>query len=660
VALLLACAAIVVYDLASDRRATVSELSTSARIIGTNSTAAIHFDDPAAAEETLAALRAEQDVVFACIYAADGTPFAQYRRDDQGAGFTPPPLTGVGYHFESDHLDLFDAIRLNNETIGTVYIRYDLAGMRARLIRYLTIIAGVALTALAAAFVLSSRLQRVISRPVLRLAETARLVSTKKDFSVRAANETQRRDEIGVLIDGFNEMLSQVQQRDGELKRHRDSLEEQVSARTAELSQANHQLRRNAEELARALDQVALQRQIAEDANRLMSNILSSVSTIIIAVDRNERVTQWNAAAEQLLNIPIERALGTPLGQCMIPWDNAETIEAIVAGCQSNKPVRLDEIRFIRPDSTTGLLSLVICPMNDEHGEHGGAVLLGEDVTERSVMQHELQRAQKLESVGALAAGIAHEINTPIQFVGDNTRFLSDSFEHLQHVLDTYRELKHAVETQGAAAEAVERVGHAEQEADIAYLKDEIPKAIEQTLEGIERVATIVRAMKDFSHPDKGEKVLADINQALESTLTVARNELKYVADVVTDFDRNLPPMPCYLGDLNQVFLNLLINAAHAIGDVVGDGRAGRGTITVTTRREADEAVIRIADTGTGIPEAIRDRIFDPFFTTKTVGKGTGQGLAIAHSAVAEKHGGTLTFETEVGKGTTFIVRLPI
>jgi signal transduction histidine kinase len=165
--------------------------------------------------------------------------------------------------------------------------------------------------------------------------------------------------------------------------------------------------------------------------------------------------------------------------------------------------------------------------------------------------------------------------------------------------------------------------------------------------------------MKDFSHPGGEEKVSADLNKAIESTITVARNEWKYVADMVVDFDPNLPDVPCFIGDINQVILNIMVNAAHAIGDLVAAGNLAKGTITVQTRRVDDAVEIRIKDTGGGIPEAIRSKIFDPFFTTKEVGRGTGQGLAIAHSVVVEKHGGTLTFETEIGRGSTFIIRLP-
>ncbi|MCP9447511.1 MAG: HAMP domain-containing histidine kinase [Nitrospira sp.] len=197
------------------------------------------------------------------------------------------------------------------------------------------------------------------------------------------------------------------------------------------------------------------------------------------------------------------------------------------------------------------------------------------------------------------------------------------------------------------------------QRADLDYVTEEIPRAIAQTMEGVDRVAKIVRAMKDFAHPGGDEKAFGDLNKAIESTVTVTRNEWKYVADLKTDLAPDLPLVPCLLSEFNQVIMNMIVNAAHAIGDVVkGTGR--KGVIAITSRRDGQFAEIRIADTGTGIPEQIRHKIFDPFFTTKEVGKGTGQGLAIARSVVVDKHRGSITVESEVGKGTTFIVRLPL
>ena len=287
---------------------------------------------------------------------------------------------------------------------------------------------------------------------------------------------------------------------------------------------------------------------------------------------------------------------------------------------------------------------------------------LQEEVTARTAelmaAEVELRHAQKLESVGRLASGIAHEINTPIQFIGDNTRFLQGAFTELTALLARYRALVSAAAPGTVSLGLLKEVRQAEVAADVDFLVQETPKGLEQTMEGVERVATIVRAMKDFAHVDRKEKSATDVNRALLSTLTVARNELKYVSNVETEFG-DLPLLVCNVSDLNQVFLNLFVNAAHAIGDVV-KGTGQKGLIRVRTSVEQGAVVISITDTGCGIPEDIRDKVFDPFFTTKEIGRGTGQGLAIARAVVVEKHGGTLTFDSEVGKGTTFYIRLPL
>jgi signal transduction histidine kinase len=280
----------------------------------------------------------------------------------------------------------------------------------------------------------------------------------------------------------------------------------------------------------------------------------------------------------------------------------------------------------------------------------------------RNQMAVELLHGQKLQAIGGLAAGVAHEINTPIQFVGDNLRFLQGAFTELAILLEQHellcQEIRH-----GVRQPALDAVDQARQKTDLEFLRKEIPVALDQTLDGIGRVATIVKALKIFSHVDSGPQMTpADLNSALESTIVVARNELKYVAEVETKFG-DLPPVVCHLGDLNQVFLNLLINAAHSIEDVV-KGTDKKGHIRVETlidsTPDGDWVEVSISDTGAGIPEEVRGRIFEPFFTTKPMGKGTGQGLALARAVVVEKHGGTLTFDTVMNHGTTFYIRIPL
>jgi PAS domain S-box-containing protein len=282
------------------------------------------------------------------------------------------------------------------------------------------------------------------------------------------------------------------------------------------------------------------------------------------------------------------------------------------------------------------------------------------DVTDRKRLESQLAQAQKLESIGQLAAGIAHEINTPTQYIGDNVRFLQDAFNDIGRVLEKYDQLLDAVKTNMSTENLILEADSIKDEVDVKFLIEEVPEATEQALEGVDRVGRIVRALKEFAHPGSEEKTPVDINRAIESTITVARSEWKYVAEMETEFDPTLKLVPCLPGEFNQVILNLIINAAHAIGDVVSTGSNGMGKITVSTLQNGPWAEIRIGDTGPGIPSAIKSKIFDPFFTTKEVGKGTGQGLAIAYSAIVDKHQGTIEFETEHGKGTTFIVRIPI
>lgn len=282
-------------------------------------------------------------------------------------------------------------------------------------------------------------------------------------------------------------------------------------------------------------------------------------------------------------------------------------------------------------------------------------------LSDLQLTQTQLLQAKKLESVGQLAAGIAHEINTPAQFIGSNIDFLSESFRDVKRLLETVLEQIRALAEGAEVRPALQTLTDLFAEIDWDYLKSEIPTAIGQSQEGIQRITKIVQAMKEFSHPSSKEKVHNDLNKLIETTIIVASNEWKYFADVRTDLAPDLPLVCCLADELGQVFLNILVNAAHAVESrLSADPGEKKGTIAISSRQDGQQVEIRIADTGQGIPEEIQSRVFDPFFTTKGVGKGTGQGLAIAHDVVTQKHGGTLSFETEPGKGTVFIIRLPI
>jgi PAS domain S-box-containing protein len=392
-------------------------------------------------------------------------------------------------------------------------------------------------------------------------------------------------------------------------------------------------------------------------AHREAEVFINAVPSILIGAGHDSRITRWNLAAAGVFGLSGDEVVGKQLTDCGIRWLRPGMQDEIRSWCSERGSRRSDEVPF-EMNGKTRLLGLTVTPVHVADENSTTLLVIGSDVTERRALEEQFRQAQKLEAVGRLAAGIAHEINTPIQFVGDNMQFLHDAFSDLSKVMEKYRHLSDAAANGVAGMMLADEVAEAEMAVDINYLVEEIPKAIAQSLDGVARVATLVRAMKEFAHPDRKERAAADINAALLSTLTVARNELKYVAEVETELG-DLPLAVCNIGELNQVFLNLLVNAAHAIGDAV-NGTGQKGVIRVRTALEKDAVLISIADTGGGIPEDIRDKIFDPFFTTKESGRGTGQGLAIAHSVVVDKHGGTLTFASEVGKGTTFFIRLPL
>jgi PAS domain S-box-containing protein len=366
---------------------------------------------------------------------------------------------------------------------------------------------------------------------------------------------------------------------------------------------------------------------------------------------------------EALLGVGVEACLAPGfLEGSLHPEDRSATLAALQAvGKQGSAEI---EARFKNPNGGWLWLRFIAssgaAPSELDACDADTPIVRGIllDVTEARQLELELRQAQKLESVGRLAAGVAHEINTPVQFVSDSVHFVRDALGELAQLTEMHRAVTQSVREGAPSRDAAETAAQAEDDADLPYLLENLPKALDRALDGLDRVTTIVRSMKEFAHPDQREMAASDLNHAINSTLVIARNEYKYVADVTVDLG-DIPAVRCHLGDVNQAILNIVVNAAHAIGDVVKDTDQ-RGRITVRTRHEDDMVVISISDTGGGIPVDIRERIFDPFFTTKGVGKGTGQGLAIARSVIREKHGGDLGFETELGKGSTFFIRLPI
>jgi two-component system, NtrC family, sensor kinase len=401
------------------------------------------------------------------------------------------------------------------------------------------------------------------------------------------------------------------------------------------------------------------------DSEQRWRKLLANSQEIVMLVGGGGDFTYASPSVERWLGIAPGDLCGTQLKDWSHPDDRAAVAEAFQRACRSptaaGTPVAVNHRVAHRDGSWHSLETTLVCLLDDP--SIGGVLISSRDVTERALLEQERERlelerrvSQRLEAVGQLAAGIAHEINTPLQFVGDSVSFLQEAVDELLTLTNVYHDLMHTTrmidknERRRLATEA-------EEKADLEYLTERLPKAFDRTVEGISRVRSIVQAMRRFSHASNSDTAPSDLNEALDTTLAVCRNEYKYVADVELDLGE-LPLVTCNIGEINQVFLNLIINAAQAIGDKVA-GTEERGTISVSTRLESGEAVIRITDDGPGIPPELQDRIYEPFFTTKQIGKGSGQGLALARTTI-EQHSGALNCASEPGAGATFTIRLPV
>ncbi len=392
--------------------------------------------------------------------------------------------------------------------------------------------------------------------------------------------------------------------------------------------------------------------------------MLDWVNGAVVHVDREGKVVQANQTALESLGWTHDEFIGRHMHQTIhhsqddgseYPWDFCPVFAAIEDGSAHH----VDGDIFWRKDGDSFSADFIVCPTRNDSNEIDGAVLTFRNLTDERMKQANQIHSLKLESIGELAAGIAHEINTPIQFIGSNVSFLQDSFGDLLRLVEGYRRMKDSLAGSGASGLLAE-IDELEQDADIDYLLEEAPKAFEQTRQGVERVTELVLGLKGFAHSGVGEaKKPVDINEIIKNSLIVCHNAYKYVAKMETEYG-DLPAINVYPGDIGQVIVNLIVNAAHAIAEAQQGENTGQGNIRISTRRDGDSLFIAISDTGTGIPEKIRQRIFDPFFTTKDVGKGSGQGLAISRTIIHDKHGGELSFDSTPGKGTTFTIRLPL
>jgi PAS domain S-box-containing protein len=408
--------------------------------------------------------------------------------------------------------------------------------------------------------------------------------------------------------------------------------------------------------LKQSHDEMEMAKNLAELRHAENEKLLGAISSIFIAVDSNGNIFQWNKPAEKFFGIPFGKAVKKPFTEVLQDCISENKLTEIMGmGLNQDQSSKTVEFSVDLKSSGRGgrVLACGISPIRDSADRTLGFLLLAEDITNRSKEEMLRNLSKKLESLGLMASSIAHEIKTPLQYIGHNAQFVSDSFEEVvqfyEMIKDTSGKLEknHNKELPGKVKKYIEN-------QDMEFIMEEIPKASEQIISGVTRVSDIIQSMTEFSHPGKGIKDRADINQLLKSTLVMIQSKIKKSADIQLELSEDLPRIPCYPGELNQVFMNILINALDAIIE-----SRKWGLIKISTHVEGTEIVIAIADTGCGISMESQEHIFNPFYTTKEVGKGTGQGLSLAHNVI-EKHKGKLDFTTQEGQGTTFYIYLPI
>ena len=446
-------------------------------------------------------------------------------------------------------------------------------------------------------------------------------------------------------------LISEVvrrEQAERDLRRMNEDLELKVLQRTASLDQSNHDL----------TAEVARHRQSQEAKSRsdqLFRSIAENSADLIAVVDQSGHRIYNNPAYERLLGYTAEELKSTVSFQQIHPDDRAAVTQAAQRALETGVGQTV-EYRMQRKDGTYITLESHGSFIRDSKGEIQAFVISARDVSARRMAM----QTEKLSAIGQLAAGIAHELNTPVQYISDNITFIGESWSQVESAIPLSVAPVHAAAAAASSSSDASVTAGAASSADWEWLRQEVPRAIAQSREGIRRMSKILGAMRRFSHTGGGEREHVDLNEALDATLTVVQNQIKHLSDVETDYQPDLPRVECYSDELNQVFLNLIVNAAHAIRDAsAGQGRP-RGNLTIRTRQVGDMVQIEVQDNGTGIPLHARAHVFDPFFTTKKVGEGTGQGLSICHDIVVHKHHGKIWFDTEIDRGTTFFVTVPI
>jgi len=428
-------------------------------------------------------------------------------------------------------------------------------------------------------------------------------------------------------------------------------------AQCASVLRAKRRLATDAMDKMKLLSRLVMTRtRELEEAHHESESHLAAIASLLIGLDPGGTITRWNQTAAAVFGIESDAAIGQSLEHLPIAWTDRERLRHFLGTDDSENGKRV-EVCFSDAAGSRRLLAFTAYRVT-KYEQHGGLLLLGREITEQRALEIHHQQARKLEAIGQLAAGVAHEINTPMQYIGDNLAYLKSTFERLNGFVEPCVRLIEAGSDSQVVPKLVAEVGSQMTHTRWKLVSAQIEEALNDSTEGVQHVSRIVRALKEFSHPDGTESTPVDLNRALETTVTIAKSEWKYVATVDLDLDPSLRFVRALAGDLNQVFLNLIVNSAQAIETHFQGRHCGR--ISISTQRRGEFARIAISDNGGGIPPSVRDRVFDPFFTTKDIGKGTGQGLALAHSVIVAKHQGRIWFEVDEGIGTTFLIEIPL